>query len=157
MDEHEISLPQFHSLLPVLDSAPTFSQTWSPSKAAVLDTASLAVTRVHRGWERAPQSPQAEHSRVKKVWKRYELRSHPNEKNQEEDRHSNETQKSPMRIVKKLRIKSPHKPGLLTAEKFEGEKEATYHAPTRWDRRRSALRRMLLQNLLYLNHALIIF
>jgi hypothetical protein len=141
--EQQLS-PQTHASRPILDPANTFTASWSPSKATALDPTSLPIAKTHRAWERAAQSPQAENSRVKKVWKRYEFRSGQDETVaelvpevlQEEE----EEQDSPVRIVKKLRVKSPHKRSEFDQEDKQDERN---HAATRWDKRRGGLRRML--------------
>jgi hypothetical protein len=147
--------PLQHASRPVLDprgpvlrptNTNTFTASWSPSKATVLDPASLPIPKAHRAWERAEQVPQAEGSRFKKVWKRYELRVGPEETTLEaaqgECQVIEEDLDSPARVVKKLRVKSPRKRGGREADDAHDEK---YHEPTRWarDRRRSGFRRML--------------
>jgi hypothetical protein len=83
---------------------------------------------------------------VKKVWRRYELRQQPDEASAVEVVvQSNEiAQPSPVRVVKKLRTKSPRIPGGIESEDVEDEQggEAN-HAPTRWDHRTGRLGRML--------------
>jgi hypothetical protein len=135
--------PHQHLSCSTLNPTNAFTASWSPSKATALDTASLPITKAHRAWERAPQSPQAEHSRFKKVWKRYELRSGPDGTTREvvfeQLEPESEGLDSPTRVVKKLRIKSPRPHG---GDKQADELSEKNHEPTRWDRRRRSLRRM---------------
>jgi hypothetical protein len=90
--------------------------------------------------------PQAEGSRFKKVWKRFELRVGSDETMREaahfEDQTIEEDLDSPVRVVKKLRVKSPRKRG---GPESDDAVEERNHEPTRWarDRRRSGIRRML--------------
>jgi hypothetical protein len=158
MDPQDAVLSQNQpSLAP---TPPMFTASWSPSKAkaAVLDTASLPITKRPRAWERAPQSPQAEHSRVKKVWKRYALRSQLEEpmpesgaqqvaqENEEEGADKPGVGKrSPVKIVKRLRVKSPRKAGGVALEEIEDDEAGKNYRSTRWDRRSSGLGRRFSQ------------
>ncbi|KAF2434527.1 hypothetical protein EJ08DRAFT_693554 [Tothia fuscella] len=142
MEHSESQSPLQHSSYPVLQPTPNVNTSWSPSKVlpAVLDTASLPIPKTHKGWERAPYSPQAEQTKVKKVWRRYELRQQQAEAQKEEEAKTHEApEASPVRIVKKLRIKSPRIPGGIALEDVEDGHDEVNHAATRWDRRTSGL------------------
>jgi len=113
---------------------PSFHASWSPSKTAALGPANLPVAKAPRAWDRKPCTPSAERSRVKKVWKRYELRVQPGKQKMEPPvatKRSNSEPPPSEKVVKKLRLQSSHSDG----EKSPNS-EASY-APTRWERRRS--------------------
>jgi hypothetical protein len=129
------------------DTAPSTwtkdASSWTPSKATSLLPTSIPLSKPHRGWDRVPKAPVAQHSRVKQVWRReYGLRSQPNTEEkggqEQEEAPSNASKRSPTRIVKKKRTRSPTKNSGETEGNDEGEPN---HAPTRWERRRSSFRR----------------
>jgi len=119
------------------------ASSWTPSKATSLLPTSLPLSKPLRGWDRAPKAPVAQHSRVKQVWRReYGLRSQPNTEGNggqgQEDLSSTAQKISPTRVVKKKRTRSPTKKSVETDGDDEGEPN---HAPTRWENRRTSLRR----------------
>jgi hypothetical protein len=119
------------------------ASSWTPSKTTSLLPTSLPVSKPHRAWERVPKAPVAQHSRVKQVWRReYGLRSQPNTEEkagkEEEDVSRNAEKRSPTRVVKKKRTRSPTK-NSVEIEGDDGSKPN--HAPTRWENRRTSLRR----------------
>lgn len=146
MEQRATPSPSHHSSYPILRPTPNPAVSWSPSKTApaILDTASLPIARAHKGWDRAPHSPLAEQTKVKKVWRRYESRQQQEEPAVVEVQSSEIAHPSPVRVVKKLRIKSPRRLGHVELEAVEDEgEEERSHAPTRWDHRSNRLRRML--------------
>jgi len=121
----------------------TDAPSWTPSKATALLPTSLPVSKPHRGWDRVPNPPVAQHSRVKQVWRRQcGLKSQPNseekEWQQQERTPSSTRQRSPARILKKKRVRSP---SVKTAKMKDEESDEQNHAPTRWERWRSGVRR----------------
>lgn len=129
---------QRHNIAP---SSWTNSSSWTPSKATALLPTSLPVSKPHKGWDRVPKAPVAQNSRVKQVWRReFRLRSQPNKEERagQEEALEKARQRSPMRVVKKKRTRSPIKKSPGREEDDEGEPN---HAPTRWENRRTSLRR----------------
>ncbi|RDI81677.1 hypothetical protein Vi05172_g8455 [Venturia inaequalis] len=125
---------------PAQDTWTNRASEWTPSKTTSLLPTSLPVAKPHRAWDRVAKPPAAQNSRVKQVWRReYGLRSQPSteEKVEEEEASDEARRRSPMRVVKKKRTRSPTKKSLGGVDD-EGEPN---HAPTRWENRRTSLRR----------------
>ena len=117
-----------------ISAPPSFNASWSPSKTAALGTTNLPVTKVPRAWDRKPCNPSTEQSRVKTVWKRYELR--PQRQSQQTlapsaTKRSNSEPPPSEKVVKRQRLQSPRSDG-ETSPNFKAS-----YAPTRWERRRS--------------------
>ncbi|TID15208.1 hypothetical protein E6O75_ATG08461 [Venturia nashicola] len=131
--------PHTRSQSPAQDTWTNNASSWTPSKTASLLPTSLPVPKPHKAWERVAKPPVAQNSRVKQVWRReYGLRSQSStEEKVEEDEAPEKRQRSPTRIVKKKRTRSPTKKSLGEADD-EGKPN---HAPTRWENRRTSLRR----------------
>ena len=130
------------------NAAPALLDTWdSDSAATSLDPSGLPVAKVHKAWERHPQSPFARDGRYRKVWKRYETRSSSQKQEATDADESAEEEygqdyaqqaKSPGRVVKRLRVKRPSGQHAENADS-EDEQGAVAAKPTRWDRRKSGL------------------
>lgn len=113
---------------------PSFNASWSPSKTAALGPVNLPVTKAPRAWDRKPCNPSAEQSRVKMVWKRYELRAQRKTQQMPAPQTTNRSNSEPPpkeKVVKRLRLQSPRSDGETSPNS-----KASY-APTRWDRRKS--------------------
>lgn len=144
MDKHSSS-PQ-HSATRSRNSAPesrtdnASASTWTPSKVTALLPTSLPLAKPHKGWDRVAKAPVAQNSRVKQVWRReFGLRSQPSteEQVQGEELMNNTRHTSPTRVVKRKRIRSPVKESVGAV----GTDDEPNHAPTRWENRRTSLRR----------------
>src|SRR6266480_1475148 len=109
---------------------PSFNASWSPSKTAALGPTNLPVAKTPRAWDRKPCNPSAEQSRIKKVWKRYELRAQP-QTQQAPTKTNNGERPHLEKVVKRLRLQSPRNDGETSPNS-----KANY-APTMWERRRS--------------------
>lgn len=106
-----------------------FKATWSPSKTAALNPSNFPMSKQPRAWDRKACAPAAEQSRVKTVWKRYELRP-PAQRLQSLTQITNMeggngAPAQAEKVVKRARVDEPR----------DGKK-VTYKA-TRWERRRS--------------------
>jgi hypothetical protein len=126
---------------PSLDAPPntsSFTASWTPSKATALDANNVPLGRMHRAWERKPTHSRTESGKVKTVWKRYQLRSQPEEMVEAEVDVPREM--SPGKIVKKARVGSPVKGDNNGAVAVQGKKKSS---ATRYERRKSGYRRKL--------------
>jgi hypothetical protein len=122
------------SIPPAESVQPSFNASWSPSKTAALGPVNLPVAKAPRAWDRKPCNPSTEQSRVKKVWKRYELRAQPQTQQMPTSpttKRSNSEPPPSEKVVKRLRLQSP----LSDGETSLNSKSS--YAPTRWERRRS--------------------
>jgi hypothetical protein len=129
--------PDATTFIPSTESTsapPSFNASWSPSKTAALGAANLPVAKAPRAWDRKPCNPSAEQSRVKKVWKRYELRAQRQTQQMPAPSATTRSNSEPPpseKVVKRLRLQSPCSDG-----EAPPNSEVSY-APTRWERRRS--------------------
>ncbi|OCK80371.1 hypothetical protein K432DRAFT_425789 [Lepidopterella palustris CBS 459.81] len=122
--------------------APTFIQTWDETDAAFLKPANLPLQKIPRAWDRKPQAPFVRDGRIKKVWRRHELRSQPMGKQAQatsSGEEGREGSRSPTRAVKKMRLK--HGEFYETTPILGNQKPA--FTATRWDRRKSVLPRKI--------------
>ncbi|KAH7346031.1 hypothetical protein BKA66DRAFT_433545 [Pyrenochaeta sp. MPI-SDFR-AT-0127] len=128
-------VPSPRKRAPSATTRPAFNQTWDDNDAAFLDTGSLPLPKIPRGWERKQEVKKVGEGREKKIWRRFNLRSRaPNATGEEEE----EEHDSRSRAVKKLQRMSPKAMEKTTAG--PNSKKRTFKA-TRWDRRKSVLPR----------------
>ncbi|KAF2400964.1 hypothetical protein EJ06DRAFT_415253 [Trichodelitschia bisporula] len=119
----------------------SFQAPWSPSKAPSLGVDNLPLPKVHRAWERAPQRPMAHQSRVKQVWKRYNLRSRvaPADSTTPGMEGQERANASPQRVVKKLRLDESVRARSATSDQMDDQ--APLQAATQWEARDETLNR----------------
>jgi hypothetical protein len=132
---------------------PSFNASWSPSKTATLEPVNLPVAKAPRAWDRKPCTPSAEQSRVKKVWKRYELRAQSHREQTPAPPATKRCNSEPPpseKVVKRLRLQSPRSDGGTSPNS-----KASY-VPTRWDgqRSRGTGRKYLVEHPWHLFHVL---
>lgn len=80
------SYPQQQNNMATQDPPAQFKATWSPSKTQALNPANLQLSKQPRAWDRKACNPAAGRNLVRKVWKRYDLRTPPQRQNSQ---HSN--------------------------------------------------------------------
>ncbi|CAE6995952.1 hypothetical protein PTNB73_04497 [Pyrenophora teres f. teres] len=119
----------------------TFDTTWNATDAAFLDPNALPVAKIPRGWERKQEVKRLGQGKEKKIWRRFNLRSHVHNTAQDDDDADDgddDEQNARSRAVKRRQHMSP-KAMEKTASKLNGKKRA--FKATRWDRRKSVLPR----------------
>ncbi|RMZ74554.1 c-14 sterol reductase [Pyrenophora seminiperda CCB06] len=118
----------------------TFDTTWKATDAAFLDPNALPLAKIPRGWERKQEVKRIGQGREKKIWRRFNLRSHAQNTTQDDtaDDGDDDEQDARSRAVKRRQHMSP-KAMEKTSSKLNGKKRA--FKATRWDRRKSVLPR----------------
>jgi hypothetical protein len=111
-------------------TAAAFNQTWDDSDAAFLDTGSLPLAKIPRGWERKQEKKKLAEGKERSIWRRFNFLSR-NTAPAEEDESEDESD-ALSRAVKRQQRMSPK-----AMEKSNGSKRS--FKATRWDRRKSVL------------------
>jgi len=119
----------------------TFNTTWNATDAAFLDPNALPLAKIPRGWERKQEVKRVGQGKEKKIWRRFNLRSHTHNTAQDDnddadDDGDDDDQDARSRAVKRRQHMSP-KAMEKTASKLNSKKRA--FKATRWDRRKSVL------------------
>lgn len=126
----------------------TFNSTWNAADAAFLDPNALPLAKIPRAWERKQEVKRVGQGKEKRIWRRFNLRSHAHNTPQDaaaadnsDDDDDRDEQDARSRAVKRRQHMSP-KAMEKTASKLNGKKRA--FKATRWDRRKSVLPSMTL-------------
>lgn len=121
----------------------TFNSTWNATDAAFLDPNALPLAKIPRAWERKQEVKRVGQGKEKRIWRRFNLRSHAHNTAQDaaaadnsDDDDDHDEQDARSRAVKRRQHMSP-KAMEKTASKLNGKKRA--FKATRWDRRKSVL------------------
>ncbi|TKA72730.1 hypothetical protein B0A49_05796 [Cryomyces minteri] len=124
-------------------STAAFDPDWKPADTTSLRPDNLSIPRIPRAWERQPRSPYARDRNLRKVWKRYDLRSQqqgaklsgaPSSKQEYlNGRRPKELFRSPEKVVKKLCFADTVEAGQLSKA-------------TLWDKKGRSLTRKLRAN-----------
>jgi hypothetical protein len=111
-------------------AAAAFNQTWDDSDAAFLDTGSLPLGKIPRGWERKQDKKKLAEGKERSIWRRFNFLSRNTAPADEDE--SEEESDTLSRAVKRQQRMSPK-----AMEKSNGSKRS--FKATRWDRTKGAL------------------